>query len=95
MTFIDDEVSTLREAHAPPPTFMKEQMHVYHEIKMYVYHEIKMYVCHEMKMYVYHERKLKEKIMLIMKENWKKNVGLWKKTKKNIGLSWKKNVGLL
>lgn len=72
MTFIDDEVSTLREAHAPPPTFMKEQMHVYHEIKMYVYHE--------MKMYVYHERKLKEKIMLIMKENWKKNVGLsWKK----------------
>lgn len=72
MTFIDDEVSTLREAHAPPPTFMKEQMHVYHEIKMYVYHEMKMYVYHERKLkeknYAYHERKVKEKYRFIMEE---------------------------
>lgn len=65
MTFIDDEVSTLREAHAPPPTFMKEQMHVYHEIKMYVYHERKL----KEKNYAYHERKVKEKCRFIMKEN--------------------------
>lgn len=37
----------------------------------------------------------KEKCRFIVKEKLKKNVGLWKKTKKNIGLSWKKNVGLL